>query len=381
MLISKVKFERFKSLRNVELELGRLTVLLGANASGKTSILNGIHNLCRAVNSDAAKIFHGTWHPDNLLTANEEDKSIVLACYSDVGLVRLDLSKNGGGPTAIPLGKTGWTYDKLGYPRQQGPDGPREEDEHQVFSSIRFEDFSSIRSEDFLHLNASELAKPCYSDAVVPRVEYDGHGLGAVLAFMALSHRANFNSIEAYLRKIVPSFQSLDFFREPVYRRESEIVRFGDETIKRSFRKKYQGTGVSLVFEGGKVIDARHCSEGTLLALGLLTVLLGPMSPKLLLMDDIEHGLHPMAQEELIRILRAILEEQPELQILASAHSPFLADFLTIDEVRLLTLDADGNTVLGSLSGHPEFEKWKNEMAPGELWSLFGEKWLAEEAG
>jgi hypothetical protein len=28
---------------------------------------------------------------------------------------------------------------------------------------------------------------------------------------------------------------------------------------------------------------------------------------------------------------------------------------------------------------HPKFGKWKDEMAPGELWSLFGEKWIAEE--
>ena len=27
----------------------------------------------------------------------------------------------------------------------------------------------------------------------------------------------------------------------------------------------------------------------------------------------------------------------------------------------------------------PEFEKWKDEMDPGEMWSLFGEKWLIRQ--
>ena len=43
-----------------------------------------------------------------------------------------------------------------------------------------------------------------------------------------------------------------------------------------------------------------------------------------------------------------------------------------------MTVDKDGFSVCGRLEEHPEFDKWKDEMAPGELWSLFGEKWLAD---
>jgi hypothetical protein len=71
----------------------------------------------------------------------------------------------------------------------------------------------------------------------------------------------------------------------------------------------------------------------------------------------------------------------PHLQILASSHSPYLLDFLQPDQVRLLSLDASGHAICGRLADHPEFEKWKDEMAPGEMWSLFGEKWLAEGGG
>jgi hypothetical protein len=48
------------------------------------------------------------------------------------------------------------------------------------------------------------------------------------------------------------------------------------------------------------------------------------------------------------------------------------------EQVRLITIGDEGYAVCGRLDQHPEFERWKDEMAPGELWSLFGEKWLAK---
>jgi len=38
----------------------------------------------------------------------------------------------------------------------------------------------------------------------------------------------------------------------------------------------------------------------------------------------------------------------------------------------------DGSTACDSLPNHPEFKKWKNEMDSGEMWSLFGEEWVAK---
>jgi hypothetical protein len=70
------------------------------------------------------------------------------------------------------------------------------------------------------------------------------------------------------------------------------------------------------------------------------------------------------------------MERFPNLQILASAHSPYLLDQLQPEEIRLMAIGDDGYAVCGRLEDHPQFDKWKDEMAPGELWSLFGEKWL-----
>jgi len=44
-MIDRVRFENFKSLANVALDLGRFTALVGANGCGKSSVLQGLHLL------------------------------------------------------------------------------------------------------------------------------------------------------------------------------------------------------------------------------------------------------------------------------------------------------------------------------------------------
>jgi hypothetical protein len=47
-------------------------------------------------------------------------------------------------------------------------------------------------------------------------------------------------------------------------------------------------------------------------------------------------------------------------------------------EVQVASLREDGFTACEPLTHHPRFSKWKEEFHPGEMWSFFGEKWVAE---
>lgn len=105
------------------------------------------------------------------------------------------------------------------------------------------------------------------------------------------------------------------------------------------------------------------------------------MRPNVMLLDDIDRALHPTVQKNLVLLLRRLLEKNTRLQIVATTHSSYLLDSMKHDEVRMTCLNEEGSTVCGPLTDHPKFEKWKREMAPGELWSLFGEKWLLAKQG
>jgi predicted ATPase len=126
-------------------------------------------------------------------------------------------------------------------------------------------------------------------------------------------------------------------------------------------------------------VKASALSDGTLYTLGLITFILSPQRPKTLLIDDIDYGLHPKAQKELVEVLRKLLAQYPDLQIIATTHSLYILHWLEFNEVRLLTLNDEGATVCGRLDEHPDYERWKEAMTPGEFWTHVGEDWLLKK--
>ena len=55
-MIEKLELKNFKSHGLTQLDLGRLTLLVGANNSGKTSLLEAILLLCQAGSGSAQKV-------------------------------------------------------------------------------------------------------------------------------------------------------------------------------------------------------------------------------------------------------------------------------------------------------------------------------------
>jgi predicted ATP-dependent endonuclease of OLD family len=98
------------------------------------------------------------------------------------------------------------------------------------------------------------------------------------------------------------------------------------------------------------------------------------------LLDDIDKALHPRAQGELVVQLRKVLEMDPDLQIIATSHSPYLLDHFDLHEVLVTALRDDGSTACASLEEHPDFARWKTTTKAGELWSFVGEDWVIERA-
>ena len=79
-MLTAASFRRFKALEHVDLRLGRSTCIVGANASGKTSLLEGIHCLTRLAAAQRGEhehslgrmgvIFGGRFAPQRIRTAS-----------------------------------------------------------------------------------------------------------------------------------------------------------------------------------------------------------------------------------------------------------------------------------------------------------------------
>lgn len=192
-----------------------------------------------------------------------------------------------------------------------------------------------------------------------PQLDASGRELTSVLATWKLSDEKRFHAVLQQVKQIVPALQDL----------RPNPTKVDDKP------------GFELLFDFSSAtgVPASAVSEGTLLVLALITGLhqIGNSAPVVLL-DDIDRGLHPDAQVELIKLLRQLAELQG-IQIVMTTHSPYIIDALAPEEVCVLALDATGTTRARQLSEIPGAEKYRGMLSTGELWSSHGESWVLEE--
>jgi predicted ATPase len=372
-MIETVRFKNFKALRDVTVALERFTVLVGPNASGKTSVLQGLDYLffLRHANPD---FFRGERDLQVLLsrgTAGDACFEIHGAGVSAQKSISIDLSlfENGDSSATWSIkasdGESVLDYDE----------GRYHNDDQRYRHRTLLDDVTP--AVDMLRFDASKLAQASYSATLVPHIEPDGEGLAAVLAEMLISRPDDFRRIEQSLRAVIPSVERIRLERSPIKRSELQQITVNGHTTSSTIEREYVGHRVVFDMQGAPNLAAHGASEGTLITLGILTAIFSHEGPHLILIDDLERAIHPRAIGELVAQLRQLLARFPDLQIVATSHSPYLIDHLDPTEVRLLISDDTGSVKCARLSDHPELARWQEFMRPGEIWSMVGEEWVS----
>lgn len=315
-MIESLSIRNFKALREVNVALKPLTVIVGPNASGKSSILQAIALYLRP-----SKIPKGEAR-DLLRSWNSSEGPTITAVVDGVHLP-LDISKLPGMP---PFTISVERLERL-------PWDPV-----------------------LLDLEPRKLAAPSIRKSVSLSLPSDGEGLSSLLGALMVEKQGRFDKIVERLRSVVPSV---------------EDVRLRPVSLD-------AGVGYEIVFDmlGARDVPAEAASHGTLLTLGVLAALSVHEGPQVVLIDDLEKGLHPKAMSSFLRQLRGLQDSQ--LQIVATSHSPYLIDCVEAGEVLLTSIDEKGDVVVRPLTDHPEYERWKGMMAPGEFWSSVGEDWITK---
>lgn len=357
-MISQVSFQNFKSLKSTTLTLERITVIVGANASGKSSILEGLHILSRAATTNLREVFQDRSLLPSFYTRGESGE-LILQAQGERGGIRLRALPSINPTVAIdPEREIDWSVHL---------DARTSTNDDWQSMEVLPDGQKILSSSAYLKLDPSRMRAPSYSPSPRPRFEEDGTGFPSVLAYMALNQPDSFQKILNDLRAIIPSVERIRFDRLPLLPPQSAGGAVGESLI--------------FDFDHASSIPAYHVSEGTLVTLGLLAGFHSPSRPKLFLLDDLDRALHPKAQRTLVNLIRQFVESNPDIQVIATTHSPYLLDAFKAEEVRLCSFDSQRGTMCKELSSHPEFERWKDEMAPGELWSMVGEQWEATQNG
>jgi len=171
----------------------------------------------------------------------------------------------------------------------------------------------------------------------------NGEELVSCLFYLRETDRNRFEAIEDALRAAFPRFDRLDF--PPV----------AAGTLALAWRE----TGFS------KPLYMHQLSEGTLRFLWLATLLQSPSLTALTLLDEPEVSLHP----ELLSLLAELMREaSSRTQLVVATHSDRLIRFLQPKEVVVMDADEDGMTTM-KWADELDLDAWLKDFPLDELWS------------
>jgi predicted ATPase len=210
-------------------------------------------------------------------------------------------------------------------------------------------------------LNFNHLRNTCQvipGDANDRPVQQNGSDLVFALRYMKEYARNNFKFLEESLKRIIPNVKAL--------RVQEFSTAFGDSVEVRLDTNTYSN------------IQCYRCNKGIMFALGILALLLGSNQPNLVLVDDIEQGLHSVAQRELMTVIKEIIQNNPSLQVIFSTHSPYIVDELALSQVHVFSNQVAGGGTFAykRLDEHPDAEWAKQTLTTGEFWDSVGEDWV-----
>jgi predicted ATPase len=383
-MLKKLELHNFKSHHQTQFHFddSRLQAIVGENSSGKTSILQALSYLRNLLmvkkHGDIAEVRKSiTTIGENSVTNEEYNIHIVVSGSRETikqenWQFSCELHRNNDGTW-----KPNRTLNINGHEKKEDyflPPSP---------SSIPMSGSSQFLLPDFdfvvyLKLLVDNLSKATYSEKIIPEIEFNGSGLAPTLDYLRSEAPDRFQAIQEMLQQIVPGVRKVGVRRAKVKIDRQRSIAVDGKSIAYEESQEVIGQEIVLDMNTGDRIPAHAISEGTMLTLGLLTVLMNPKQPNLVLLDDIEQGLHPKAQRELITVFKQIIQANPNLQIIFTTHSPYIIDELEPSQVHVLSNSKSGFTCAKRLDEHPDAEWAKQTLTTGEFWNAEGEDWVVD---
>lgn len=315
-MIASIDFKAFKILREARIDLAPFNLVIGANGSGKTSVIEAI----RRLRSLAGLPVAAGPVPETPRTARLEfhfnpphdGLSVVLACTTDLVCDGLRLV---GSDTAL----ASW-------------------------ASLA----GKLRTVRFHALDHLAMSRPCRADSPAELAE-DGANIAAALYALRTRVPGVFDEIAAEFGRILPEFSSI----VPVEDGDQLALEFGLHGESHRIR-------------------AASLSQGTLALLGILLIAMAPPRPSLICVEEIDRGLHPRAlrdaRDALYRLSHPTLDGTA-CQVIATTHSPYLLDlFRDQPEEVIIAEKAGSRASFRRLSDVADLAGLLSEASLGDLW-------------
>lgn len=314
-MITKLHVENYRMLRNTDLELGPLNILIGPNGSGKSTVVGLLGKLKKTENLHSAS--NRPLGSDPGTTPKIEVATLHGECLT------LDSPKGRLLNNATPLDLA-------------GPFGRKFSD------GIRCYEFDSKKMRNAVPVSPTE------------DLAADGADLASFLDYIRDNNAERFDAIESSLSSATGTFDRIGFDRPS------------------------QGTkGFKLRLKGTQhFVPAAALSEGTVLLLALLALAHQPTPPSVLCIEEPERGIHPrlypQVKEALLRLAfpKDFGDSREPVQVIATTHSPYLLDLFQ-DHPEFITVcerDEEKGARFRNLGSDPRAKEVLENAVLGEAW-------------
>ena len=372
--IERIGIVGFRRLRNINLEMRPLMVMIGANGVGKTSFMDAISMLSASAQGTLNSGLNG------------------------IGGVWDVITRDGSGVVSFSVDMRFPDYEPLEYILEIAPQGQGYIISHEELSQalngyvVPFKYLESTYGEiHYYDLNIPGFVRPTwdhnYLESVfsqIPIMYQQPDVLRRTLRFMNRYHVIDVGQwspvkLPQQLRPaVLPGYNGEDLAPFLYNLRETDRGRF--EAVEDSLRASFSGfehlgfpviaTGmVSMTWEDRNFQNPfymHQLSEGTLRFLWLVALLHSPYLPAITMIDEPEVSLHP----ELLAILADLLREAADrTQLIVATHSDRLIRFLQPNEVVVMDICENGGATM-TWGDSLELEGWLKDYSLDEVWQM-----------
>ena len=371
MQITSIAVDNFKALRSSgTVRLKPLSVIIGNNGSGKSSLLEAVETYRRVVleGVDAAmEQWQGFEHIrhkaalSRLTTAARHDPSKQHGAMSfqfklamPFGAVDLSMKVN-----VREAGNRLYIQDER-YKLGKGTEVTRKamvgagltagEDWSVIFGlPDMYETVEALRNLLFLRLNPDAIGNLQSVKRSGGRIRLSGDGSNVTEYLIDLRERSAsaFEEVTRALQYVLPYASDV----------EPKVLDAG--ILRRSYVQ---------LLEDKYEIPGWLMSSGSLRVLPLIATLLDPDPPPVLFIEEVENGLDPRTVGLVVDLMRAAAQSG-RTQVIATTHSPYLLDMLDLDDV-LLCERGDKGPSFSWPASRKEMKAWRDKFMPGRLYTM-----------
>lgn len=380
-MIDKISIKNFKAIQSATIKLSDLSVFVGNNGSGKSSVIEALQTLQNVLLHGLSTGFNERWfgleHIRNTSTAEkgsgkklfindieieiqgkiEQDKYKYKVCFNtnrsgDLYLITHESLVHGKtevfkSEVVDEKGATEFFINNEPLPTGRIANNLVLSDKNlisQLPFAIKFGNY--ISSWQFLSLEPERMYFPVRRDYSATSVRMKSTGENLADFFSRMQDNPTISDIILdKMRYVLPDLDNVG--REEISIQKQIYLFLQEHNNKRRLP--------SWLF-----------SSGTLRILAILAILNSETPPPVVFIEEIENGLDPRTLNLLVEEMRSLL---PEHQFVATTHSPYFLDLVALKHI-IVAERTDGKTDYYRPDDDERLNAWKTKFSAGNLYTM-----------